>query len=91
MIPLGREDYLTIPMPLGFHVFPNLGRLAVEFAMGGQDKTMGRQLGKLLQVLADAFNPLGGSQNLGQMVAPTVIDPVVADVLARKVSAGDKP
>lgn len=78
VIPLGREDYLTIPMPLGFHVFPNLGRLAVEFAMGGQDKTMGRQLGKLLQVLADAFNPLGGSQNLGQMVAPTVIDPVVA-------------
>jgi Large polyvalent protein associated domain 38/ddrB-like ParB superfamily domain/Large polyvalent protein-associated domain 1 len=78
VIPLGREDYLAIPMPLGFHVFPNLGRLAVEFAMGGQDKTMGRQLGKLLQVLADAFNPLGGSQNLGQMVAPTVIDPVVA-------------
>jgi len=78
VIPLGREDYLTIPMPLGFHVFPNLGRLAVEFALGGQDKTMGRQLGKLMQVLADAFNPLGGSQNLGQMVAPTVIDPVVA-------------
>lgn len=78
VIPVGREDYLTIPMPLGFHVFPNLGRLAVEFALGGQDKTMGRQLGKLMQVLADAFNPLGGSQNLGQMVAPTVIDPVVA-------------
>lgn len=78
VIPLGREDYLTIPMPLGFHVFPNLGRLAVEFTLGGQDKTMGRQLGKLMQVLADAFNPLGGSQNLGQMVAPTVIDPVVA-------------
>jgi len=30
IIPLGREDYLTIPMPLGFHVFPNIGRMAVE-------------------------------------------------------------
>lgn len=78
VIPLGRQDYLSIPLPLGFHVLPNMGRLAVEFALGGADKTAGRQLGKLLQVLADAFNPLGGSQNLGQMVAPTVIDPVVA-------------
>ncbi len=78
VIPLGRQDYLSIPLPLGFHVLPNVGRLAVEFALGGADKTAGRQLGKLLQVLADAFNPLGGSQNLGQMVAPTVIDPVVA-------------
>lgn len=78
VIPLGRQDYLSIPLPLGFHVLPNMGRLAVEFALGGADKTAGRQLGKLLQVLADAFNPMGGSQNLGQMVAPTVIDPVVA-------------
>lgn len=78
VIPLGRQDYLSIPLPLGFHVLPNIGRLAVEFTLGGADKTTGRQLGKLLQVLADAFNPLGGSQNLGQMVAPTVIDPVVA-------------
>ncbi len=78
VIPLGREDYLTIPMPLGFHVFPNIGRIAVEFALGGSEKTAGRQIGKLLMAMADAFNPLGGSQNLGQMVAPTVIDPVVA-------------
>lgn len=78
VIPLGRQDYLSIPLPLGFHVLPNMGRLAVEFALGDADKTAGRQLGKLLQVLADAFNPMGGSQNLGQMVAPTVIDPVVA-------------
>lgn len=78
IIPLGREDYLSIPMPLGFHVLPNIGRLAVEFALGGSDKTAGRQLGRLLQVLADAFNPLGGAQNLGQVVAPTVIDPAVA-------------
>ena len=78
IIPIGRKDYLTIPMPLGFKVFPNVGRLAVEFALGGSDKTATKGLGKLLGVLVDAFNPLGGTQNMGQMVAPTVIDPVVA-------------
>lgn len=78
IIPISGKDYLTIPMPLGFKVFPNIGRLAVEFALGGPDKTAGKQLGKMLSVLVDAFNPLGGTQNLGQMVAPTVIDPVVA-------------
>lgn len=78
VIPIGRRDFVSIPMPLGFHVFPNIGRLATEFAFGDSRKTAGRQLGKLLTTLADAFNPLGGSQNLGQLVAPTVIDPVVA-------------
>jgi Large polyvalent protein associated domain 38/ddrB-like ParB superfamily domain/ADP-Ribosyltransferase in polyvalent proteins/Large polyvalent protein-associated domain 1 len=78
IIPLGREDYLTIPMPLGFHVFPNIGRMAVEFAFGEGHKSAGRRVGELLSVLVDAFNPLGGAQNLGQMVSPTVIDPVVA-------------
>jgi hypothetical protein len=78
IIPLGRKDYLTVPMPLGFKVFPNIGRLAVEFATGGPDKTVGKSLGHLITVLMDAFNPLGGTQNMGQMVAPTVIDPIVA-------------
>lgn len=78
IIPLGREDYVTIPMPLGFHVFPNIGRKAVEFAMGDGSKSTGRQIGDLLMILVDAFNPVGGAGNLGQMVAPTVIDPVVS-------------
>ncbi len=78
IIPLGREDYITIPMPLGFHVFPNIGRIAVEYALGGPDKSLGGQIGNLLLAITDAFNPLGGAQNLGQLAAPTVIDPIVA-------------
>jgi hypothetical protein len=78
VIPLGRKDFLTIPMPLGFHIFPNIGRVAVEMAFGNDTKSKGRQLGELLMTLSDAFNPLGGSQNLAQMVAPTVIDPIAA-------------
>jgi hypothetical protein len=78
IVPLGREDYMSIPLPLGFHFLPNVGRLAVEFMLGGPDKTAGRQIGRLLQVVLDAFNPLGGSQTFSQMVTPTVADPAVA-------------
>ncbi|MFM7255127.1 MAG: LPD38 domain-containing protein, partial [Betaproteobacteria bacterium] len=78
IVPLSATDYLALPMPLGFHVLPNLGRLAVEMMRAGRDHTPGRQLAKLLQVTLDAFNPMGGSQSLSQLVTPTVADPAVA-------------
>ena len=77
IIPLGKQDYLTIPMPLGFQFLPNIGRLAVEMAVY-TDKTAGRQMASLATVLADAFNPLGGSAPALQIAAPTVLDPFVA-------------
>ncbi|WP_159321418.1 LPD38 domain-containing protein, partial [Klebsiella pneumoniae] len=40
IFPLGREDYLAIPMPLGYHVFPNLGRKAVEMMMHDDPTTV---------------------------------------------------
>ena len=78
VIPLSSQDYLALPLPLGFNFLPNIGRLAVEFALGGAEKTAGKQLGNLMGVMLDAFNPLGGAQPVAQMAAPTVIDPVVA-------------
>lgn len=78
IIPLGREDYVSIPMPLGFHVLPNIGRIAIEMMLGAPDATRGEHLGNLLMIIADAFNPLGGSQNFWQMASPTVTDPVIA-------------
>jgi hypothetical protein len=77
IIPIGRGKYITIPMPLGFHFLPNIGRLAVEMAVY-KDKTAGRQMASLATVLADAFNPLGGSAPALQIAAPTVLDPFVA-------------
>ncbi len=77
IIPLGKQDYLTIPMPLGFQFLPNIGRLAVEMAVY-KDRTAGRQMASLATVLADAFNPLGGSAPALQIAAPTVLDPFVA-------------
>jgi len=78
IIPLGREDYIAVPMPLGFHIFPNIGRIAVEMAVGSHGKSKAAHIGSLLQVMLDAFNPIGGSQDIAQMAAPTVIDPIVA-------------
>ncbi len=78
IVPVSGKDYLSIPMPLGFHFLPNIGRLAVEFMVGGAEKPAGRQVGELFAVLADAFNPIGGSTSLAQLAAPTVLDPAVA-------------
>ena len=79
IIPLGRQDYVAIPLPLGFHVFPNIGRTIVE--MGVHDDPTKSRMGHVLDmaVLAlDAYNPLGGSADLGQMASPTWFDPVLA-------------
>jgi hypothetical protein len=35
IIPIGEKKYVTVPMPLGFHVIPNIGRVSTEFALGG--------------------------------------------------------
>ncbi|HNF63841.1 MAG TPA: hypothetical protein PKZ20_19105, partial [Rhodocyclaceae bacterium] len=78
IIPLGKQDYFSIPLPLGFQFLPNLGRMAVETAVY-KDKSAGKQFAKLFNVMADAFNPLGGgSTPPEQMLFPTVVRPAVA-------------
>ena len=84
IIPLGKEDYLAIPMPLGYHVLPNMGRKAVEMMMHN-DPTVGAgtHIAEMARLVLDAFNPLGGSQNLAQMAMPTPFDPALALVQNR--------
>jgi hypothetical protein len=79
IIPLGREDFLAIPMPLGFHVLPNIGRKAVEMMLHN-DPTVsaGKHVTEMLRLVLDSFNPLGGSTNMAQMVTPTPFDPAIA-------------
>jgi len=77
IFPLGSDKYLAIPMPLGFNVLPTIGRLFAEWAMGGKDKPTGKQLGKLMNSVVGAFNPLGGS-DVVDTLSPTVTDPVVS-------------
>lgn len=73
----GKKDYISVPMPLGWHVLPNIGRMAAEYAMSGF-KDPGKRVARLLGTLADAFNPVGNAGLSLQTVAPTAIDPLVA-------------
>jgi molybdopterin converting factor small subunit len=73
----GGKEYISIPMPLGWHVIPNLGRMATEFALGGF-KEPGKRATDLIALIADAFNPIGNSGLSLQTIAPTALDPLVA-------------
>lgn len=77
IIPIGGKKYLTIPMPLGFHVIPNIGRIATEFALSGFKDPHERAL-SLASLFADTFNPIGNSGLSMQTLAPTALDPLVA-------------
>ena len=77
IIPTGGKTYITIPMPLGLHVLPNMGRIPMEFAMGGFKDPI-QTSAKLIGLFANSFNPIGGGASLVQMLAPTAIDPLVA-------------
>ena len=77
VIPIGGKRYLTIPLPLGFSVFPNIGRISTEIALEG-GKDAGKKAAKLIGIVMSAANPLGGSTTPLQMISPTIADPIAA-------------
>lgn len=77
VIPVWGGKYLTVPLPLGFHVLPALGRIGVEFTLGGF-KAPGKNLAHVFDVVVDAFNPIGNAGMSMQTIAPTVLDPLAA-------------
>jgi hypothetical protein len=91
IIPTGDGKYVMWPMPFGFNVFPNLGRIFFEAASkASKGQSVTPQLINTVTMLANAFNPLGGG-GLLQMAAPTVADPIVAlienkDAFGRPIS-----
>lgn len=71
------KDYITIPMPLGFHVIPNTSRLLTEgWLRGWTDK--GDLAMNLIGSVLDAFNPIGHAGWSWQTVFPTAVDPLIA-------------
>lgn len=77
IIPVGGKKYITIPMPLGLHVLPNLGRIPAEFAMSGFQNPSATAI-KVMSLFADAFNPMGSAGLSMQTLVPTVLDPFAA-------------
>lgn len=77
VIPLGGKEYVSIPMPLGYHVIVGLARHAVQFAMS-EGQSWQQRSADVLGMLADAFNPIGNAGWSAQTIMPTVADPWVA-------------
>jgi uncharacterized protein YdbL (DUF1318 family) len=77
IIPIGDKKYLAVPMPLGFNVIPNTGRVVTEWAMSGFENT-GARMFDLLGSFVDMFNPVGNAGFSTQTILPTVADPVGA-------------
>lgn len=99
IIPVGDGKYLTIPMPLGFNVFPNVGRLIAEYMMVQAGAMNGRRdlqttITNIFGAILGSVNPLGTS-TFAQTLAPTIVDPFVAiaenrDAFGRPISREDK-
>jgi hypothetical protein len=77
IIPTGGGKYFAIPMPLGFHILPNIGRISTEWAMSGFKKSMPR-FANLFGLLVEAFNPMGTSGMSVQTITPTPLDSIIA-------------
>lgn len=76
IVPIGDKKYISVPMPLGWHILPNVGRVAAEFALGGF-KEPGKKVLQLAEIFAEAFNPMGGGADLGRTMTPTAADPII--------------
>lgn len=77
VIPTGGKTYAKVPMPLGFKVLPNVGRVSMDLVLtGGEDA--GKKMKDLVGTVAGSFNPLGATGISAQMFAPTALDPIVA-------------
>jgi hypothetical protein len=92
IIPTGDGKYLTIPMPLGFNIFPNVGRIISEYMMVQSGGMKGKlDLKKTVTSIAAAVlgsvNPLGSS-TFAQTISPTVVDPLVAAFAENKDAFG---
>jgi hypothetical protein len=99
VIPTGDGAYITIPMPLGFNVFPNVGRLVAEYMMiqgGGMQgrRDMKKTVVSIFSAILDSVNPLGSSTFV-QTLFPTIADPFAAvaenkDAFGRPISKEDR-
>ena len=81
IIPTGDGKYAMFPMPLGWNVFPNVGRIVAEYMLVQSGGMTGRRDIKetvtyVAAAVLDAFNPIGAG-SIAQSLSPTVADPFV--------------
>lgn len=72
----GTKQYVKIPLPYGYNVFWEAGRTTAEIARRGGEAWKESAF-NLFLTAANSFNPVGGADSLINLVAPTVMDPIV--------------
>lgn len=91
IIPVDGKRFLMIPAPFVFNWFHSLGNQIADMTWEmatGQDVTgLGEVVGNMATATVDSFNPLGGTDQLPALIAPTVVDPIV-DIYTNKDFAG---
>jgi hypothetical protein len=84
------KKYIAVPMPLGFNVFPGLGRIFGESVIGVYNgKDVSKKFFDALSLVANSFNPLGSSGLAWQTIMPTPLDPMAA--IAQNKDAFGRP
>ena len=81
-----KGGYIKIPLAFGLNIFPGIGRTVGEIYRGREWK---KAAGNMLGTIADAFNPIGGTTNIINFLAPTFADPFVD--IDRNRNFADKP
>ena len=81
IIPTGNKTYLIYPMPLGWNLFPNIGREVTEYVLINAGAMKGRRslsttMVNIISQVFDMFNPLGAGSP-ANFFTPTVADPIV--------------
>lgn len=77
----GEKKHIIIPLPLGFLMVPNTGRVLTELTLnGGKDKA--KRIVDAIGTIAGSFNPLGGGNIFTpdgalRTLAPTLVDPLI--------------
>lgn len=92
----GKRTYAMWPMPLGFNILPNTGRLLIDGAARLADgKGVGDIAINALSMAVSSTNPLGGNAATLQSYMPTIADPLVAvyenkDAFGRPIAKEDR-
>jgi Large polyvalent protein associated domain 38 len=94
VIPFPDGHYFAIPMPLGLHIIPNVGRVTTELVLNG-GKNSGKKISNLAGVFMDSFNPIGNAGLSMQSISPTMLDPIAAiienkDTFGRPIAREDR-
>ena len=86
-MPGTEKGYVSIPMPLGFNLLPNIGRAAAETVkrgVEGKPLKLMSQMSDLIGSFYGTFSPLGGSGGIVQELMPTTVDPIVSAFATNK-------